>query len=105
MPLHTITLIYDAADETVISQRDAGPIQIGDTVIFQSDAGPVHIKLDPADVLSAPGYHTGMAPLEVKKLSKLQYWCGVEVGGKHIGWPQNEKFGNQDDFGGTDGQP
>lgn len=95
---HTINLIYDAANETVIGQRNPEPMQIGDTVVFQSNAGPVHVKVAPADVFSSPGYHTGMPPLEVKKLSKFQYWCGVEIGGKHIGWPQNEQFGSQEDI-------
>jgi hypothetical protein len=97
MQQHTINLIYNAANETVISQRDPIRMQVGDTVVFQSDAGPVHIKLDPTDVFSSPGYHTGMPPLEVKKLSKFQYWCGVEIGGNHIGWPVDERFGKQDD--------
>ena len=96
---HTINLIYSAAPETVTSQRDTGRMQIGDTVVFQSNAGPVHVKLDPPDIFSSPGYHTGMQPLEVKKLSKFQYWCGVEIGGNHIGWPVNEQFGNHDDTG------
>ena len=98
MQQHTINLIYNAANDTVISQRDPGSVQIGDTVVFQSNAGPVHVKLDPKDVFSAPGFHTGMDPLEVRKLSKFQYWCGVEIAGKHIGWPQNENFGHSDDF-------
>jgi hypothetical protein len=97
---HTINLTYNAAQEGVTSQRDPGPMNVGDTVVFQSSAGPVHVKLYPSDVFSAPGYHTGMPPLEIKKLSKFQYWCGVEVGGKHIGWPQNENFGNHDDMDG-----
>src|SRR5260370_19878631 len=96
---HTIRLSYDAADEIVIGQRGPGPMQIGDTVVFESDAGPVHIKLNPTDVFSSPGYHTGMQPLEVKKLSQFQYWCGVEVDGKHVGWPLNENFEHADDTG------
>jgi hypothetical protein len=96
---HIINLIYSAAPESVIGQRDTGPMQIGDTVVFQSNVGPVHVKLDPKDVFSSPGFHTGMQPLEVKKLSKFQYWCGVEIGGNHIGWPVNEQFGNHDDTG------
>ncbi len=94
---HTINLIYSAAPEAVTSQRDAGPMHIGDTVVFQSNAGPVHVKVDPTDIFSSPGYHTGMQPLEVKKASKFQYWCGVEIDGKHVGWPQDEQFGNHDD--------
>ena len=94
---HIINLIYSAAPETVIGKRDSGPMQVGDTVVFQSNAGPVHVKLHPNDVFSSPGYHTGMPPLEVKKLSKFQYWCGVEIAGNHIGWPVNERFGKQDD--------
>jgi hypothetical protein len=97
---HTINLVYNAAQEAVAGKREPVRMQVGDTVVFQSDAGPVHIKLYPSDVFSAPGYHTGMPPLEIKKLSKFQYWCGIEVGGKHIGWPQNEDFGNQDDMDG-----
>jgi hypothetical protein len=99
MQIHTINLIYNAADGTVTSRRDTGPMQIGDAVVFQSDAGPVHVKLDPNDVFSSPGYHTGMQPLEVKKLTKFRYWCGVEIDGKHIGWPANDQFGKNDDTG------
>jgi hypothetical protein len=99
MPTHIINLIYNAANETVIAQREPGSLQIGDTVVFQSDAGPVHIKLNPTDVFSSPGYHTGMQPLEVKKLSQFKYWCGVEIDGRHIGWPENENFGHEDDTG------
>ena len=70
---HTINLIYNAAQEGVTSKREPIPMQVGDTVVFQSDAGPVHIKLAPSDVFSAPGYHTGMPPLELRKRSKFHF--------------------------------
>ena len=96
---HIINLIYNAANETVEGQREVRPIQIGDQLVFQSAAGPVHVKLYPADVLAATEYQTGQPPLVVKKRAKFQYWCGVTVGGKIVGFPLNEQFGNKDDTG------
>ena len=94
---HIINLIYDAANETVTGQREVRPIQIGDQLVFQSAAGPVHVKLYPADVFGATEYQTGQPPLVVKKRAKFQYWCGVQIGGKTVGFPDNEKFGNHED--------
>jgi hypothetical protein len=97
MQPHIINLIYNAADETVIGQREVRPIQIGDQLIFQSAAGPVHVKLYPVDVLGAAEYKTGQPPLVVKKRAKFQYWCGVKIGDKTVGYPLNERFGNLED--------
>ena len=94
---HIINLIYNAAEETVIGQREVSPIQIGDQLIFQSDAGPVHVKLAPSDVFAATEYQTGQPPLVVQKRARFQYWCGVQVDGKTVGFPANEQFGNVDD--------
>ena len=96
---HTFELIYDAANGTVIGKRDVRPMKIGDSVVFKSDAGAVHVKLAPDDVFGVCEYHQGDQPLEVKKLAKFQYWCGVVAGGQPIGWPMNENFGNKDDTG------
>ena len=98
MQLHTINLIYNAANETVTCQRNYSPMQIGDALVFQSGAGPVHVKIAPTDVFSAAEYQTGQPPLVVKKLSKFQYWCGVTVDGKTFGFPLNERFGSQEDL-------
>jgi hypothetical protein len=96
---HIFNLIYDTAHGTVIGQREKPrPIQIGDQVVFQSSAGPVHVKLAPTDVFSAAEYYTGQPPLVVKKRAKFQYWCGVQVDGKTVGFPLNERFGHDDDL-------
>jgi hypothetical protein len=100
MDTHIFDLIYNEASETVIGKReDVRPMKIGDMVIFQSAAGAVHVKLAPVDVFGVGEFHQGDQPLEVKKLAKFQYWCGVVWGGKAIGWPLNEKFGNKEDTG------
>jgi len=97
---HVFKLIYNAANETVTAHREnVRPMKIGDPVIFQSDAGAVHVKLAPVDVFGVGEYHDGDQPLQVKKLAKFQYWCGVVSAGKPLGWPANEKFGNKDDTG------
>ena len=96
---HIINLIYNAANGTVTGKRELRPVQIGDLLIFQSAAGPVHVKLYPTDVFGATEYQTGQAPLLVKKRAPFQYWCGVRIGDKTVGYPENEKFGNSDDTG------
>jgi hypothetical protein len=68
-------------------------------VIFRSDAGPVHIKLAPADVFGVTEYRYGDPPITVKKFAKFQYWCGLLVDGKTVGFPSNERFGHNDDTG------
>jgi hypothetical protein len=95
---HVINLIYDVANGTVTGHRDIRPIEVGDQVIFQSAAGPVHVKLYPIDVLEAAEYKTGQPPLVVKKRAPIQYWCGVQISGQTVGFPENEKFGKSDDF-------
>ena len=97
---HTFELIYDVANETVIGKRkDVRPMKIGDKVIFKSAAGSVHVKLAPVDVFGVGEFHETDQPLEVKTLAKFQYWCGIVSGGKALGWPMNENFGNKDDTG------
>jgi hypothetical protein len=96
---HIFSLVYDFANGSVTGQREMPcPIQIGDHVVFQSSAGPVHVKLAPTDVFSAAEYYTGQPPLVVKKRTKFQYWCGVQVAGKTVGFPLNELFGHDDDL-------
>ena len=97
METYTINLIYNVADKTVTGQRAKGPIQLGDTLVFQSSLGPVHVKLDPPDMFSAVEYQTGDHPVEVKKRSKFQYWCGVTIDGQIVGYPLNEWYGSHDD--------
>ena len=95
---HPFDLIDDVAHGTVLGKRtDVRPMKVGDQVVFKSAAGEVNVKLAPADVFGVCEFHAGDQPLQVKKLAKFQYWCGVVAGGKPIGWPMNADFGNKDD--------
>ena len=96
---HVINLIYDFTNGTVTGQREVRRIQVGDQLIFQSTVGPVHVKLYPADVFGATEYKTNDQPLMVKKRAPFQYWCGVKLDGKTVGYPDNENFGKTDDTG------
>ena len=101
MESHTINLIYNPVDKSVIGQRDIRPIKIGDQLIFESAVGPVHVKIHPEyeDVFSLSEYQTGEAPLVVKKRAKFEYWCGVKVQGQPVGYPLNKQYGGKDDTG------
>jgi hypothetical protein len=96
---HVINLIYEVAKGTVTGHREKRRINLGDQLIFQSAVGPVHVKLYPADVFAATEYKTGQPPLVVKKRAPFQYWCGVQINGKTVGFPDNELYGKSDDTG------
>ncbi len=107
MAIHEIELIYNAAEDTVISLDKGLVINKGDGVHFSSAAGPVRVLMIPNEQFSAAEFRTGDNPLVVGTDQGFQYCCGVTVNGKVVGYPEHRRFGSKqpppgDDGGSTD---
>ena len=93
MTVHKITLIYDVAQQGVTSHAKAMNIKVGDTLEFVSDAGPVRVLMKPGHKFSVGEFRTGDDPVMVTAAAPFGFCCGVNVGGKVLGYPLHQRFG------------
>ena len=93
MTVHKITLTYELDPENLTSHAKAMNIQKGDTLEFVSDAGPVRVLMKPGHKFSVGEFRTGDDPVMVTAAGPFGFCCGVNVGGKVLGYPLHQRFG------------
>lgn len=106
MARHNITLIYDAAENKLLTKETSFKTQPGDELTFDCAAGPVRILMLPSDKFSVAEFRTGDDPVVVNTDKNFSYCCGIFVDKHVVGYPAHRNFGNnQEGTGGGDEPP
>jgi hypothetical protein len=98
--IHTITLMYDVAQQTVTTDAKSKSIQQGDALEFFCKAGDVRVLMIPPEKFAVAEYRSGDAPIVVGALERFKFCCGVNIDGVVIGYPEHQRFGDDVETGG-----
>lgn len=94
MAVHKITLTYNDAEATLVSDVKTKSISRGDALEFVSPAGPVRVLMIPGEKFSSGEFRTGDAPVIVYTADPFRFCCGVNIGGNVSGYPLHRRFGD-----------